>query len=59
MPVREAVIQSVSSYDARYPLPAGAGTDAVHSESEYCLAVTLLKTDGALTGTAIGRFARP
>ncbi|MGD0127698.1 MAG: enolase C-terminal domain-like protein [Terriglobia bacterium] len=53
MPVREAVIQSVSSYDARYPLPAGAGTDAVHSESEYCLAVTLLKTDGALTGTGI------
>jgi L-fuconate dehydratase len=53
MPVREAVIQSVGSYDARYPLPAGAGTDAVHSESEYCLAVTLLKTDGALTGTGI------
>jgi len=46
----EAVIQSARSYDARYPLPAGAGSDAVHSESEYCLAVTRLKTDGALTG---------
>ena len=46
----EAVIQSTRSYDARYPLPAGAGSDAVHSESEYCLAVTRLKTDGALTG---------
>lgn len=49
----EGVIQSAQSYDARYPLPAGAGSDAVHSESEYCLAVTLLKTDGALTGTGM------
>ena len=49
----EAVIQSAQSYDARYPLPAGAGSDAVHSESEYCLAVTRLKTDGGLTGTGM------
>ena len=41
------------SYDARYPLPAGAGTDAVHSESEYCLAVTRLATGGALTATGM------
>jgi len=47
------VIQSVRSYDARYPLAAGAGTDAVHSESEYCLAVTRLETDGALTATGM------
>ncbi len=48
-----AVIQAVRSYDARYPLPAGAGSDAVHSESEYCLAVTRLKTDGAFGGTGM------
>jgi len=53
MPVSGTVIQSVRSYDARYPLAAGAGTDAVHSESEYCLAVTRLKTDGALCGTGM------
>jgi L-fuconate dehydratase len=53
MPVAETVIQSVRSYDARYPLAAGAGTDAVHSESEYCLAVTRLKTHGALTATGM------
>ena len=53
MPVSGTVIQSVGSYDARYPLAAGAGTDAVHSESEYCLAVTRLKTDGALCGTGM------
>jgi L-fuconate dehydratase len=34
-------------------LAAGAGTDAVHSESEYCLAVTRLETDGALTATGM------
>jgi L-fuconate dehydratase len=49
----ETVIQSVKSYDARYPLPAGAGSDAVHSEPEYCLAVTRLKTNRSLTGTGI------
>lgn len=53
MPVSGTVIQSVRSYDARYPLAAGAGTDAVHSESEYCLAVTRLETDGALTATGM------
>jgi len=49
----ETVIQSVRSYDARYHLPAGAGSDAVHSESEYCLAVTLLNTNHVLTGTGM------
>ncbi len=39
------VIRTVSSFDARYPLPPGAGSDAVHSEPEYCLAVTVLHTD--------------
>jgi L-fuconate dehydratase len=48
---RQTIIQSVRSYDARYPLPAGAGSDAVHSESEYCLAVTLVETNHALKGT--------
>jgi L-fuconate dehydratase len=48
-----AVIRAVRSYDARYPLPAGAGSDAVHSESEYCLAVTRLETDGVVGGTGM------
>ncbi|HEX4021674.1 MAG TPA: enolase C-terminal domain-like protein [Acidobacteriaceae bacterium] len=46
-------IQTIHSYDARYTLDAGAGSDAVHLNSEYCLAVTLLKTDNALMGTGI------
>jgi L-fuconate dehydratase len=49
----ETIIQSVRPYDARYPLPAGAGTDAVHSEPEYCLAVTRLNTNHVLAGTGM------
>jgi L-fuconate dehydratase len=49
----DAVIQSVRSLDARYPLPAGAGSDAVHAEPVYCLAVTLLETESKLTGSGI------
>jgi L-fuconate dehydratase len=47
------VIESISTRDARFALPPGAGTDAVHTNSEYCLAVTLLKSSAGLTGTGI------
>ncbi|MDQ2839512.1 MAG: mandelate racemase [Acidobacteriota bacterium] len=43
--MKNSVIRTVSSFDARYPLPPGAGSDAVHSQPEYCLAVTVLHTD--------------
>src|SRR5262249_47115801 len=48
----DLVIQSISTRDARFALPPGAGTDAVHTISEYCMAVTLLKTQGP-QGTGI------
>src|SRR5580698_10654387 len=47
----DPIIRSISTYDARFPLPAGAGTDSIHATSEYCLAVTLLATDGGPTGS--------
>ncbi len=47
------VIESISTRDARFALPPGAGTDAVHTNSEYCLAVTLLKSSAGLCGTGI------
>ncbi len=47
------LIQSVSAVDARFPLPAGAGTDSVHTSSEYCMAVTLLSTDKQIRGSGI------
>jgi L-fuconate dehydratase len=51
--LKEAVITAAHSFDARYPLPAGAGSDAVHSDPEYCLAVTLLETKANLIGCGI------
>jgi L-fuconate dehydratase len=53
MPKEAVVITAAHSFDARYPLPAGAGSDAVHSNPEYCLAVTLLKTNADLQGCGI------
>jgi len=46
-------IESISTQDARFSLPSGAGTDSVHTNSEYCLAVTLLKSQKSLQGTGI------
>ncbi len=44
-------IQSISTYDARFPLPPGAGTDSIHATSEYCLAMTLLATENGTRGS--------
>jgi L-fuconate dehydratase len=46
-------IETVSAYDARFPLPEGVGSDAVHSDPVYCFAVARLKSNQALTGTGI------
>jgi L-fuconate dehydratase len=45
------IIQSISTYDARFPLPPGAGTDSIHDTSGYCLAMTLLSTEKGLRGS--------
>jgi L-fuconate dehydratase len=45
-------IDRISVFDLRYPLPPGAGSDAVHTNPEYCLAVTQLSSlGGSLSGT--------
>jgi L-fuconate dehydratase len=44
-------MEKILTYDARFPLPPGAGTDSIHATAEYCLAVTLLGTASGLTGT--------
>ena len=49
----DAVIRSVSTYDARFPLPPGAGTDSLHTNSEYSFAVTHLSGENGLRGTGI------
>ncbi len=49
--MRDYTIHTVSTYDARFPLPPGAGTDSIHATSEYCLAVTLLSTENGPRGS--------
>ena len=45
-------LDRITVSDVRYPLPAGAGSDAVHTEPEYCLAVTrLIAAAGRICGT--------
>jgi len=46
-------VQSVSTVDARFALPPGAGTDSVHTNSEYCMAITRLAGDSGISGTGI------
>lgn len=48
----EHFIESVETRDVRIPLPAGAGSDSVHTESEYGFAVTLLRS-GSISGTGL------
>src|SRR5277367_4843230 len=51
--MKSCVVQSVSTVDARFALPPGAGTDSVHTNSEYCMAITRLVGDGGISGTGI------
>jgi L-fuconate dehydratase len=45
-------IDRISVFDLRFPLPHGVGSDAVHVDPEYCLAVTRLETaKSSLAGT--------
>lgn len=46
-------IERIAAFDMRYPLPPGAGSDAVHTSPEYSFATTLLSTGSALFGTGI------
>ena len=46
-------ITRVEAEDRRFPLAAGAGSDAVHTGAEYAFAVTHLRTDRSIEGTGI------
>jgi L-fuconate dehydratase len=47
------IIHRIAAFDKRYSLPPGAGSDAVHTNPEYSLAVTHLGTTDAGFGTGI------
>ncbi len=44
------MIKDIATFDARFPLAAGAGSDAIHRDPVYSYAVTLLKDDSGITG---------
>lgn len=46
-------ITEFAALDARFELPDGAGSDAVHTDPQYGYAVTILKTDAGTEGTGI------
>ena len=46
-------IIALETRDVRFPLPEGAGSDAVHSGSDYAFATTLLMTEAKKFGTGI------
>ncbi len=51
--MKEHQIISLETRDVRFALHEGAGSDAVHSGSEYAFATTLLASGGSLYGTGI------
>src|ERR1700739_1471563 len=53
MAMPDAAIRSGSTYDARFSPPPGAGTDSVHTNSEYSFAVTSLRGENGIRGTGI------
>ena len=46
-------IRSFRSRDARFELPDGAGSDAVHVDPQYGYGVTILEADDGLRGTGL------
>src|ERR1019366_9295218 len=47
------VVDRITAFDMRYPLAGGAGSDAVHTDPEYSLAVTQLHTSDGQFATGI------
>jgi len=51
--MKPAAITRVEAQDRRFPLHGGAGSDAIHTGTEYAFAVTKLHTECGLTGCGI------
>jgi L-fuconate dehydratase len=49
----DCVIRSVEAVDARFPLPPGAGSDALHTDPVYAMAVTKLTTGTDTCGVGL------
>ncbi len=51
--MHSSVIKSIRAIDARFPLPEGAGSDAMHTAPVYAMSVTHLKTEGGPAGVGL------
>lgn len=47
------MITAIQIIDARFPLPRGAGSDAIHKDPVYSYAVTVLRDDSGVSGTGL------
>lgn len=47
------MITAIQVIDARFPLPPGAGSDAIHKDPVYSYAVTILRDDSGVSGTGL------
>ena len=47
------MIGSITAIDARFPLPEGAGSDAVHSSPVYAMALIHQYTEDSMTGAGL------
>jgi L-fuconate dehydratase len=48
-----SAIQSIDAVDARFSLPEGAGSDAMHTSPVYAMSLTHLKTEDGPTGVGL------
>jgi L-fuconate dehydratase len=48
-----SVIQSIHEIDARFSLPVGAGSDAMHTSPVYAMSLPHMKTEGGPTGVGL------
>lgn len=51
--MRSSVIQSIDAIDARFPLPEGAGSDAMHTSPVYAMSLTHLRTESGPMGVGL------
>jgi L-fuconate dehydratase len=47
------VVEGIAAFDLCYPLSEGAGSDAIHTDPEYCLGVTKLYASDGRSSTGI------
>src|ERR1700733_1507303 len=51
--MRSSVIQLIDAIDARFSLPEGAGSDAMHTSPAYAMSLTQMKTERGPTGVGL------